>query len=86
MRQEILLLATFGTSQPQVHHTAQFRARQRLAPDRFQHFGLVALRQPHDLPRGGGRQQAHAQFVPCLGSQPLDQRQPPTHPALVTPQ
>src|SRR5450755_17600 len=68
------------------HHAAQLPARQRLAPDRLQHFRLVALRQPYDLPCGSGRQQAHAQFVFRLRSQPLDQRQPPAHPTLVASQ
>ena len=49
---------------------------------RFQHFRLVALRQPHNLPRCRGRQQ----FVFRLWSQTLDQRQPPAHPTLVAAQ
>ena len=86
MPQKVLLLATFRTAQPQVHHTGQLRTAQRLAPDGLQNFRLVALRQPHDLARGRGRQQTHAQIVPRLGSQPLDQRQPPAYPALMTSQ
>ena len=45
---------------------------ERLAPGGLQNFRLVALRQPHDLTCGGGRQQPHAQFVLRLRSQPLD--------------
>jgi hypothetical protein len=70
--QQVLLLAPFGAAEPQLHHPGQLRTAQRLAPGRLQNFRLVALRQAHHLARGGGRQQAHAQFVFRLPSQPLD--------------
>ena len=51
MRQDVLLLAAVAATQPQIDHAFHLRARQRLAPHRIEHFSLVALRQPHDLPR-----------------------------------
>ena len=81
------MLAAFGAAQPQIHHAAQFRAR--TAPRAGSASSTSAW-----LPCGNrticraavGDQQAHAQFVPRLGPQPLDQRQPPAHPTLVPPQ
>lgn len=50
MYQDVLLTEAIGATQPQVHHTAQFWVRERLAPHCGQHLSLVALRQPRDLP------------------------------------
>jgi hypothetical protein len=72
MRQDVLLLASVGATQPQIDHAFHSRARQRLAPHRVEHFGLVALRQPHDLPRCRGRQQSHAQLIARLGTEALE--------------
>src|SRR6267143_2715958 len=76
MPQEVLLLTLFGsTAEPKIHHAGQLRRGQRFAPDRLQHFGLVALRQPHDLPRRRRRQQAPRRSSLALAPEPLDQRQ-----------
>ena len=56
MRHNVLLLVGVGATQPQIDYTGQFRARERFPACRIEHFALVALRQPYDLPRRGGRQ------------------------------
>lgn len=56
MRQDVLLLAAVGATQPQIDHACQFRARECFASHGIEHLRLVALRQPHHLPGRSGRQ------------------------------
>ena len=48
-----------------------------------QYVNLVAGRQPHQRPRGGGGQEPQAQVLPSFVGQLLDQSQSPTDPTLV---
>ena len=43
MGEDILLLGVIARTQPQVHNGRQFRTRERLAPYRVKHFGLVGI-------------------------------------------
>ena len=84
--QDVRLLLAACAGQQQVHHARQFCPRQRFPPDHLENLGLVALRQPYHLPRGGGREQPHAQFLTRRASQAFDQGQPAAYPTLVAPQ
>jgi len=80
MRQEILLLGDVRNIAAQVHHAAQLRARQRLAPDRFQHFRRLPCGNRTICRAAVGVNSPHASSYFRLRSQALDPRQPPAHP------
>ena len=86
MRQDVFLLPR--SAHPSQRSTTPFSSAPDSASRRigFEHFGLVALRQPYDLPRRGGRQQTHAQFIARFRTEAFDQSQTAAYPALVPPQ
>ncbi len=82
---EVLFLSRAG-GQQQIDHRLQLAAGQRFAAGGLQSLDLVAARQPHQLARRSGREQAQSQIVLAFFAQLLQQSQPPTDPTLVPPQ
>ena len=81
--QDVLLLRAARCGAEQIDHAVELGSGQLVAVERGQDLGLVAGRQPHQRPRGGGREQPEAEVIAGGVGQLLDQGQPAADPALV---